>query len=458
VRRSLTCYARPPGFLLFFFPPQGLSVTLPQKSSAVAPQVWDEHQGELASLPRDLLFRALNDDADSVRLLAGLADGKPLGRPARATETADVLDQDLHLAVKLKVQGLAGKVRPLEPPRRRDTPAPVLREGSATEAGMRPDAAAKLRALCQAWADDSGEPFVTLVARNGVIVVHEPFGRDAGGQPLGLDFRADVFSISKSITGLLFSQFLDQGLLALDDPVGRVFPDYPRDPDRVPTFRQCFTHTSGLSGHGDWGGVRNPNFENVVLNGIDANRAGTTYEYSGNGFELAAKAMEVVTGKSAPHLYHDHLFGPLGLGDVPVGLASSGMRFTARELGVLAQWLANRGSYGDREFIRPATFETLLPEPLDRHFPGVTAEEGIGMHWLRHPRAGVPAGQARPQDLIFSPHTVGHGSFSSCVFLVDLDQGLVITQIRKTGGPRYGEWSQKFFQAVADGLAPGSSH
>src|SRR5215831_15560685 len=89
VRRSLTCYARPPGFLLFFFPPQGLSVTLPQKSSAVAPQVWDEHQGELAGLPRDLLFRALNDDADSVRLLAGLADAKPLGRPARATETAD---------------------------------------------------------------------------------------------------------------------------------------------------------------------------------------------------------------------------------------------------------------------------------------------------------------------------------------------------------------------------------
>ena len=150
----------------------------------------------------------------------------------------------------------------------------------------------------------------------------------------------------------------------LDDPVGRVFPDYPRDPTRVPTFRQCFTHTSGLSGHGDWGGVRNANFENVVLNGIDANRAGPTYEYSGNGFELAAKAMEVMTGKSAPHLYHDHLFGPLGMGDVPVGLASSGMRFTARELGVLAQWLANRGSYGDREFIRPATFETLLPEPL----------------------------------------------------------------------------------------------
>jgi hypothetical protein len=52
---------------------------------------------------------------------------------------------------------------------------------------------------------------------------------------------------------------------------------------------------------------------------------------------------------------------------------------------------------------------------------------------------------------------VGHGSLSSCIFLADLDNGLVVTQIRKTAGPRFGEWSLKFFQAVADGMIRSSA-
>ncbi len=417
-------------------------------------EIWAEHQGEIARLPKDLLFRSLNDNEAALTLLVGLAESKPLGHAARVTESAAVRNDDYHLALKLKVQGLQDKVRPLKPPRKRATPAPVLRDGSPAEAGMHPDAAAQIRAVCQAWAEDSKEPFVTLVARRGVIVVHEAFGRDPNNQPLGLDFRHDVFSITKSATGILFSQFLDQGLIGLDDSVARVFPDYPHDSARVPTFRQCFLHMSGLSGHGDWGGMRNPHLENIVLNGIDANIAGKTYEYSGMGYDLAAKAMEIVTGKSAVRLYHDHLFQPLGMGDVPMEMASAGAQFTARELALLGQWVVNRGSYGEMEFISPETFETLLPEPYSKRYPGVPDEGGIGIHWKRTVKAGAPADSTRPEDLLFSPHVLGHGSLSACIFLADLDHGLVITQIRTTAGPRYAEWSQKFLQAIADGMAP----
>jgi CubicO group peptidase (beta-lactamase class C family) len=317
---------------------------------------------------------------------------------------------------------------------------------------MKPDAAQEIRAVCREWAEDSKEPFVTLVARRGVIVVHEAFGRDPDDRPLPLDFRWDVASITKSTTGILFSQFLDQGLLRLDDPVAAVFPDYPADPAHVPTFRQCFNHMSGLSGHGSWGGVHNPHYENLVLNGIDANLAGKTYEYSGDGYELAAKAMEIVAGKSAVRLYHEHLFGPLGMGDVPTDLGSSGTRFTARELAILGQWVVNHGSYGDREFISPETFQLLLPEPYALRYPGVPDEGGIGIHWKRPVRPGAPADSTRPQDLYFGLHTLGHGSLTSCIFFADLDHGVVVSQIRKTAGPRYAEWSLKFFQAISDGM------
>jgi CubicO group peptidase (beta-lactamase class C family) len=451
VRRSLTLYCRPPMFFLFFLPPDDIPAALPQKTSTIATEVWDEHRDELARLPRDLLFRAVNDNPEAVALLAGLAGMKPLGRPARATETAAVLDRDFHLAVKLKLQGLASRARTLQPPRMRATPAPSLHDGTPAEAGMRPETAERLRAICRAWADDSKEPFVTLVARHGVVVLHEAYGRD-GGKPLGLDSRHDVASISKTATALLFSRFLDQGLLRLDDPVSAVFPGYPDDPAHVPTFRHCLTHMSGLSGHGDWGGARNPHFENVVLNGVDANAPGKTYDYSGNGFELAAKAMEVVAGRSAPHLYRQHLFGPLAMGDVSADLASSGMRFTARELAAMAQLMTNRGSYGDKEFFTRKTFEALLPEPLSRRYPGVAEEEGVGMHWMRYVKPGSPPGSTRPEDLLFDPPLLGHGSLTSCIFLADPARGLVITQVRKTAGPRFGDWSLKFFRTIADGL------
>ena len=57
-----------------------------------------------------------------------------------------------------------------------------------------------------------------------------------------------------------------------------------------------------------------------------------------------------------------------------------------------------------------------------------------------------------PDDMLFSLNTIGHGSLSQCILRVDLDHDLVIVQIRKTGGPRYGEWVQKFFQTISENL------
>jgi len=447
LRRALTFYGLPKELPSSYAP--DLTVALPRFPGPKAPVALQEHQAEVIRLANDLLPRAAIDSEKGAILIAGLAEFKPLGRPARFVESAAVLNDDYHLALKLKLQGLQPRVRPLRPPRRREPPAPVLHEGSLAEAGMRPDAKTKIDALCRAWAKDTGEPFVTLVARRGVMVTHEAFGCEPGGEPISLDYRCWVASITKTVTAVLFSQFLDQGLIALDDPLSAVFPDYPKEDPHVPTFRQCFNHTSGLSGHGDFGGMRNPHLENVILNGIDVNQPNVKYAYSGLGFELAAKAMELVAGKSAVRLYDDHLFRPLGFGDVPIGNASADGEFTAMELGILAQWIANHGSYGPWEYIAPETFDRLLPEPLRVPDHGLVEDEGIGLHWIRHVKPGASRNSKRAEDLLFSPRTVGHGSFSGCVLVVDPEQQLVITQARRRSGPRSAEWSARFFQTIA---------
>ena len=450
-RRGLTLYSVPKNVSLTYAP--DLTVVLPHFPGPEAPTVLLEHHAEALRLANDRLVHTIIDSEQGAILVAGLAEFEPLGRPARFIESATVLNDDYHLALKLKVQGLQSRVRTLQPPRRRDAPATVLHDGTLADAGMRPDAKAKIDEVCRAWAEDTGEPFVTLVARRGVIVTHEAFGRDPGGLPITREYRCWVASITKTVTALLFSRFVDQGLIGLDDSLAAVFPDYPRNDPHVPTFRQCFNHTSGLAGLGDLGGMRQPHLENVILNAIDVNQPNATYAYSGIGFELAAKAMEIVGGKSAVRLYHEHLFQPLGMADVPIGNASSDGEFTARELGVLAQWVANRGSYGELEFIQPETFARLLPEPLQVADHGYIEDEGIGLHWIRHRKPGAEANSKRAEDLLFSPQTIGHGSFSGCIFVVDPEQQLIITQVRKRSGPRNGEWSARFFQAVAAGVA-----
>jgi len=451
LRRSLTFYSPPKNSFMFFAPE--IKVSLPQVPGSAAVEIWREHEAELAQLSTNLLRQTFIDSPLSAVVMAGLAESKPLGRPARFVESVDVLNEDYHLALKLKLHGIQDQVRPLQPPRQRETPATVLHPGSPVKAGMRPDAKAKIDAVCRAWFDDTGEPFVTLVARRGVIITHEAFGKDENSLPINTEYRCWVGSITKTVTALLFSQFLDQGLVDLDDSLATVFPEYPLHDRHVPTFRQCFNHTSGLSGHGMAGGVRNPNLENIVLNAIDVNEPNARYAYTGTGFELAAKAMEIVTGKTAVRLYDEHLFQPLDFGDVPMGDASSGGEFTAWELGILAQWVANRGSYGDLEFISRQTFDRLLPEPLHLSEGGPVQEEGIGMHWERRLRPGAPPNSDRPEDRLFSLQTVRHGSFSGCIFVVDLDQQIVVVQARRRGGPRSGEWSARLFQTIAEAVA-----
>ncbi len=451
LRRGLTFFSPPKEDFIFFIPE--VTVSVPPLPESPAAEVWREHEAEFSRLSTDLLQRHFADSELVAIVLAGLTHAQPRGRPPRFAESVEVLHDDYHLALKLKLQNLQGQVRTLQPPRRRSEPATALHMGSPREAGMFPDAKSKIDAVCRAWAEDTGEPFVMLVARRGVIVTHEAFGNDGRGQPIARDYRCWVGSITKSVTALLFSQFVDQGLIDLDDSVARFFPDYPRASPQVPTFRQCFNHTSGLSGHGDFGGFRNPHLENIVLNGIDVNEPNVRYAYSGMGYELAVKALEIVTGKSGVRLYDEHLFRPLNLGDVPIGNASADGRFTAEELAVMAQLVANRGSYGELEFFSPTTFAKLLPAPVLPQQPAVTSEHGIGLHWVRKQKPGAPLNSLQPEDQIFSLNTVGHGSFSGCMFMIDLDQELVIAQARRQTGSRWDEWSQRLFLAIGEGIS-----
>jgi CubicO group peptidase (beta-lactamase class C family) len=302
------------------------------------------------------------------------------------------------------------------------------------------------------WFEQSREPFNLVVARRGVVVLDDSFGNWSWGE-MTRETPTEMASLTKLVTGVLFAQFVDQGLIGIDDPVGKYFPDFPITGDHVLTLRHCFTHATALDGHEEWGGMHNPWLENVIANASEYLRPGQVHNYNGMGYDLAGKVMEIVSGKSIFRLMRENLFDPLGMSHTTLEEDLGFSCFsTAADFTKLGQLLLNRGTYGEFTFFSPQTFESLLPQPLSRFYPALNQDWGIGITWMRqpHPQAGM---NGIPKDAtVLSRNVIGHGSATSAILRVDLDHELVISQSRRRGGADYDKYLTTLLLAIEAGL------
>ena len=88
-----------------------------------------------------------------------------------------------------------------------------------------------------------------LVAHNGKIEVEQGFGslsRKAGAKPCRSDSVFLVASISKPVTAMAVMKLVDQGRIALDDPVQKYLPEFTGDGRERITIRNLLSHSSGL--------------------------------------------------------------------------------------------------------------------------------------------------------------------------------------------------------------------
>jgi len=366
--------------------------------------------------------------------------------------TPIIMDHEFHLSLKQKILGIEKNHDPLKMPQQIEKqPGSLLQEETA-KIGFKSGTADKVRKVCQEWYKESQEPFVMLIAREGNILIHEAFGDRADG-PVNLNTVTEIASVTKLLTGVMFAQFIDQGLINIDDPVGKFLPDFPTEGDKVITLRHCFTHTSGLWGHEEWGGLHNPWLDNVMANLVPRLEVGKAHNYNGMGYDLAGKVMEIVSGKSIFRLMRENFFDPLKLENI---ILEEDLGFschsTAWDLAVIGQLLLNRGTYGNSQFFSEETFEKILPEPLNKYYPGIDVEWGIGLTWMRqsHPEAGI---NGHPKDkTVLSKNVIGHGSATSTILRIDLDNGLVISQTRRQGGKAYEKYLEKLLLTIEQGL------
>jgi CubicO group peptidase (beta-lactamase class C family)/acetyl esterase/lipase len=452
IRRGGTLFCRPKDWDGWSEKPKAYLDFLPM--DGLRRRDWTHHQEAIAVYAGRTVLMSILRQQEGAILMSWLHELKSSGTEPSPTDTPMIRDQEFHLALKRKILGIETKSPGLRPPHQiSGKSAPIICEGTETEAGFKPGTVSNIREICRVWFERSREPFNLVVARRGMAVLDETFGSYTWG-PLTRETPTEMASITKLVTGVLFAQFVDQGLLGIDDPVGKYLPDFPVTGTNVLTLRHCFTHATALEGHEEWGGMHNPWLENVVANAGELLRPGQVHNYNGMGYDLAGRVMEIVSGRNIFRLMRENLFDPLGMSHTTLEEDLGFSCFsTAADFAKLGQMLLNRGAYGELMFFTPQTFEQCLPQPLNRYYPAIqNTDWGIGLTWMRqqHPEAGK---NAKAEDTpLLGRNIIGHGSATSAIFRVDLDHEVVIAQTRRRAGADYDQYLTKLLLAIQDGL------
>jgi len=221
----------------------------------------------------------------------------------------------------------------------------------------------RLARLTNTLRDDISEGLipgaVVVIERHGKIAYFETLGSldPQTKAPMTKDAIFRIYSMSKPITTVAAMMLVEEGKLALEDPVSKYIPQFndvkvgvetagadgKRSLDLVParkamTIQDLMRHTSGLT-YGFFGdtlakqayvaaGVTKGNFTNAEFAERLAKlplayQPGTTWDYS-HSTDILGRVIEVVSGKSLYRFEKEKLLDPLGMTDTGFYVTDAG--------------------------------------------------------------------------------------------------------------------------------------
>jgi CubicO group peptidase (beta-lactamase class C family) len=175
----------------------------------------------------------------------------------------------------------------------------------------------------------SGPGAAVLVVQDGKTVLRKGYGMAELelGVPIAPDMVFRVGSVTKEFTAACILKLVEEGRLALDDPIEKYLPDFPTGGRRV-TIEQLLTHTSGVRSYTDmpgWFGARmredrSPPEVEALFDGEPFDfEPGTGWHYDNSGYVLLGEILEKVTGTPYAELVAETIFRPLGMNDTRYG-------------------------------------------------------------------------------------------------------------------------------------------
>ena len=339
-----------------------------------------------------------------------------------------------------------------------------------SEPGLDPQRLAKIAPRMKSLVDEGAiAGAVTLVARNGKVFSLEAVGFQdlETRKPMRTDTIFDVRSVTKIVTAIGVMILVEEGKLALSDPVEKYLPEFKRSDAKSLgppiTIHHLLTHTSGLPFS------RPTEIEDITIK-RDRTLAevvallakqepefapGTQFRYTSGGFAILGRIIEVVSGKSYEQFVQERVFDPLGMRDsfffIPAekrervaslyrrkdgklerwreleeyskrakySAPEFGMYSTAADLASLCRLMLNGGTSRGQRIVSPLSVAAMTSNHTMNILSAVTqrpAHQGLGWGLSGDPMDDFP---------LTSPGSYGHNGAFGAIVWIDPKHGLV---------------------------------
>ena len=170
---------------------------------------------------------------------------------------------------------------------------------------------AEWTATLQDVAHDLNFPGVVLIANGNTVVFNQAFSTPEF--PVTADTRYWIASISKSFTAVLIFRLQEEGLLSLQDKLGKFFPEAPPDKREI-TIAQLLTHTAGFANKYASEGIADRSEAAKQILALPLVHApGQAFDYSNDGYSLLGIVASIVAHADYPDLISSKIFAPAGM-------------------------------------------------------------------------------------------------------------------------------------------------
>ncbi|MBX2796323.1 MAG: serine hydrolase [Myxococcales bacterium] len=278
----------------------------------------------------------------------------------------------------------------------------------------------RLQAVLQAHHERAGFVGTALVAQGDTVRFAGATGPAelSWSVPNTPETRFRIGSVTKQFTAALVLQQVEEGTIALGEPIGTYLEGYPSPQGEQVTVHQLLTHRSGIPNYTALPGWRELSVQRrtpteflPVFSELDLEfEPGAEYRYSNSNYFALGAILEATTGIAFGALLQQRLLDPLGLAD-------SGYDDGSRVRASMARgYVRIPGGY------RPeAHVETSLPYAAGMMFSTV----GDLHRWNRALRAAEPFAQA---DTLAQMLTSPEGETGYAL-------GIVVQDLELEGGP-----------------------
>ncbi|NLW79103.1 MAG: serine hydrolase [Ruminococcaceae bacterium] len=258
----------------------------------------------------------------------------------------------------------------------------------ATPAEMGVDPAA-IQRFAERFEQMNGHAFMVL--RHGHCIA------EGAVKPYKLENPHPVFSVTKSFTGMAVGFALQEGLLALDEPVAEAFPELlpaaPCENMRKMQLRHLLTMTTGHASGDTATFDPSQNWLQNFMQSYITHPPGTVYTYNNGASNVLAALVQKRSGQKMAAYLKPRLLDPLGIDasdwmEMPGGITTGayGLNLRAGHLARFGQFLLQKGNWQGTQLLDASWIEAATSRQVPSDYgatPAPQYEAGYGYQFWR---------------------------------------------------------------------------